>query len=302
MIERRPLGNVLVATDFSPGAKRALERGCRLPMTRGSTLTLLHVLPELRASFHERAERSARALLDAWTQEACRHVAAHVDVCAAIETGEPFVEIDRRAKAERDELIVLGRHGQSRWPAGLGSTAERVLRHGASAALIVADAAIEPYRRPLAAVDEAGSAKLAIELMARIMAPEVRGALAVHALYDDMFSLLSLYDLPQKEIDDFDRSRTAATRQAIELALDRIGATELDFDLRFVSGHPRTAILEAAFAEHADLIAVGTHGRTGLRHLLLGSVAEAVIRGAPIDVLVARANVAGWSELISGCV
>ena len=303
MIERRPLGNVLVATDFSAGAKRALERACRLPMTRGATLTLLHALPELRGAFYERAERAARTMLETWAQEARRLVAADVDVCGAIEPGEPFVEIGRRARAERAELIVLGRHGHRGWPrAALGSTAERVLRQGATAALIVIDAAIQPYRRPLAAVDEEGSAKLAIELMARIMAPEVRGALAVHALYDDMFSLLSTYDLPQKEIDEFGRARTAAARQAIELALDRIGGTELDFDLRFVSGHPRAAILESAAAEQADLIAVGTHGRIGLRHLLLGSVAEAVIRGAPVDVLVARANVAGWSELIDGCV
>jgi nucleotide-binding universal stress UspA family protein len=303
MVARRPLGKVLVATDFSAGAKRALERACRLPLTPRSTLTLLHVIPKLHASFYERAERTARATLEAWAQEARGLVASNVDVRAAIETGEPYVEIARRAAAERAELIAVGRHGHRQWPhAALGSTAERVLREGAMAALVVVDAAIEPYRRPLVAVDEEGSAKAALDLMARIVAPEVRGALAIHALYSDVLSWLSLYDLPPQEIDVFGRARADAARQAIEQALDRIGSTELDFDLRFVTGHPRAAILEAAKAEQADLIAVGTHGRTGLRHFLLGSVAEAVIRGAQVDVLVNRASFAGWAETIGGCV
>jgi nucleotide-binding universal stress UspA family protein len=299
MVDRRPLGNVLVATDFSAGAKRALERACRLPITPGSALTLLHVLPKLHPSFYERAERAARSTLEIWAQEAHGLVAANVDVCAALESGEPFVEISRRATSERAELIVLGRHGHRGWPRdALGGTAERVLRQVATAVLVVVDAPIQPYRRPLVAVDEDGAAKNAIELMARIVAPEVRGALAIHVLYDSQLSLLTQYELPQKEIDDFRRSRTEATRKQIELALDLLGGTEFDFDLRFVTGHPRAAILESAKAEHADLVAVGTHGRSGLRHFILGSVAEAVIRGAQVDVLVARARAEGWGQPI----
>jgi hypothetical protein len=53
-------------------------------------------------------------------------------------------------------------------------------------------------------------------------------------------------------------------------------------------GDPAENILEEAQARSADLIAVGTHGRRGLSHLLLGSVAEEVMRRAPCSVLVAR--------------
>ena len=44
MRERRPLGNVLVATDFSAAGTYAMERAARLPISPGSTLTVLHVL------------------------------------------------------------------------------------------------------------------------------------------------------------------------------------------------------------------------------------------------------------------
>jgi len=290
MVDRRPLGNILVATDFSAGAKRALERACRLPITPGCALTLLHVMPKVSLPFHERAERAVNSSLQAWAQEAQRSVAANVEVRVAIEAGQPFVQIGRRAEVERADLVVLGRHGRRAWPReALGSTADRLLRRGSTAVLVVVDAPLDGYHHPLVAVDEEGSAAAAIALMARI-APEVHGALAIHVLDIDQLVLLSQYELPVPELEKVWRSLADSTRRRIEAALDQIGDTDLDFDLRTVEGDPRRAILELAQAEQADLVAVGTHGRSGFRHLLLGSVAEAVIRGAQIDVLVVRAG------------
>jgi universal stress protein A len=54
---------------------------------------------------------------------------------------------------------------------------------------------------------------------------------------------------------------------------------------RLITGDPSTAIAKLAEEEHADLIVMGTHGRTGLTRLLMGSVAEAVVRRAPCPVL-----------------
>jgi len=56
------------------------------------------------------------------------------------------------------------------------------------------------------------------------------------------------------------------------------------------SGTPAHAILAYAKAAEIDLIVVGTHGRTGLTHLLMGSVAEHVVRSAPCPVLTVRQN------------
>ncbi len=57
---------------------------------------------------------------------------------------------------------------------------------------------------------------------------------------------------------------------------------------RLEYGDPATTILEVAQEISADLIVMGTHGRTGLRHLLMGSVAERVVRKAPCPVLTIR--------------
>jgi universal stress protein A len=55
-----------------------------------------------------------------------------------------------------------------------------------------------------------------------------------------------------------------------------------------VMGDAFWEICQAAEREHADLIVMGSHGRTGLAHVLIGSVAERVVRHAPCPVLVAR--------------
>jgi nucleotide-binding universal stress UspA family protein len=67
-----------------------------------------------------------------------------------------------------------------------------------------------------------------------------------------------------------------------------LAASGIRTTARVVRGDPRTEIVEAARAEHADLIVVGSHGHTGMRRLILGSVAQYVVSHAPCCVLVAK--------------
>lgn len=60
------------------------------------------------------------------------------------------------------------------------------------------------------------------------------------------------------------------------------------WDVSVESGHPADEIVRVAQERDVDLIVMGTHGRTGLAHVLLGSVAEKVVRTAPCSVLVVR--------------
>jgi len=59
----------------------------------------------------------------------------------------------------------------------------------------------------------------------------------------------------------------------------------VEYEHRLISGEPASAIVQLAEDEKADLIVMATHGRTGLTRLLMGSVAEAVVRRAPCPVL-----------------
>lgn len=90
-------------------------------------------------------------------------------------------------------------------------------------------------------------------------------------------------------IEDLERQAWADLAQVLpEAQNDKVALTR-----QVVVGIPYRKIVEVAAAEKADLIVMATHGRTGLGHLLIGSVAERVVRTAPCPVLTIRARPAG---------
>ena len=76
--------------------------------------------------------------------------------------------------------------------------------------------------------------------------------------------------------------------QSMEASLKRLDDVGLQGEPVIVHGAPFQSIIDTAKDKGADLIVMGTHGRTGLTHVLMGSVAEKVIRLAPCPVLVTR--------------
>jgi nucleotide-binding universal stress UspA family protein len=85
--------------------------------------------------------------------------------------------------------------------------------------------------------------------------------------------MIDLVDQAETELHDF------ATRNLKDTVLEQV---------KVAVGRPAEEILRVAREEKVDLIVMGTHGRTGVRHLLLGSVAEAVSRHAPCPVFTVR--------------
>lgn len=96
---------------------------------------------------------------------------------------------------------------------------------------------------------------------------------------DGMFVL----DLPRIEAEMV----AGAEQQLRNLAVAK-ESPAVKVECKAVVGDPFWEICQEAEREHADLIVMGSHGRTGLSHVLLGSVAERVVRHAPCPVLVAR--------------
>jgi len=90
--------------------------------------------------------------------------------------------------------------------------------------------------------------------------------------------------LPYAYIQDLEAEIT----NSMQAYLERVTAAGLEGEIAVVHGVPFQEILETAKTQQVDLIVMGTHGRTGLQHVLLGSVAEKVVRLAPCPVLVVR--------------
>ena len=79
---------------------------------------------------------------------------------------------------------------------------------------------------------------------------------------------------------------------ALQKMLEAVKPTDpaVPCEHRLVTGEPAREVVELAKAEGVDLIVMGTHGRTGLGRLLMGSVAEAVVRRAPCPVFTFKEN------------
>ena len=287
------LRHVLVGTDFSPGASAALSRVAHLPLAPRAEITILHVLPgwlnpavqarqlgEAERRLRQEALRLQRALRAGGRKE--------VRVRTVLGQGEAHAEIVRRSASA--DLVVVGRHGRRSFRDLLvGSTAERAVRHAVVPTLLVARRARSAYRRPVAAVDLSEASRTTLDLAARLIGPAGQLLDVVHAYHPEHEQVLGrVATSAGRRV--YRRECRLEARRAVVGLVHASAAVPLARCLELRRADPRTAILSAARARRADLIALGTHGRTGLAHLLLGSVAEAVMRHATCDVVVSPAR------------
>lgn len=292
--DERGLGRVLVATDFSDGARVALDRAARLPLAVAASIDLLHVLPE---DFDEAVahrvdageERRTEQLRDAAGRALGAAGHEDRDVVVSVVRGKPSVEIARHAQRTRPDLIVVGRHGERRLrDRVIGTTAERVIRNGDVSVLVVSMPAEMGYRQPLVAVDMSDSSRLAMELALRLCGPALERLDVLHVVPPATPTDLSGAGLTR----DVEPHRVARENQARSELVEFLGTVKVTGPSRWniivETGDPRPVILAQAAARGSDLIAMGTKGRTGLAHVLVGSVAEAVLRRSASDILVAR--------------
>ena len=98
----------------------------------------------------------------------------------------------------------------------------------------------------------------------------------------------SVVSLPQHQpIDTVVRTVIADDER---LARQKI-SSKVSYQVEIMMGDPGAEIIQASKRLHTNLIVMATHGRKGLRHLILGSVAEQVIREAPCPVLAVKPKV-----------
>jgi nucleotide-binding universal stress UspA family protein len=235
---------------------------------------------------------ATRNLVDAKARLAEQGIAAETRIA----TGIPSEELLTAARTEQADLIVVGTRGKTGLAhVLLGSTAERVIRAGSCPVLavrtnadrIAGKEAVFPramkVSRIFVPVDFSDCSLDAIEYAA-IWARQTKGAITLfHVLEPVSYGL----DFTLGQSAERQRTKEVMNRRLDHIAgaLTRAGLT---VDHRVYGGYPADSILEHVRASHADLIVMGTHGRRGLSHVLMGSVAEAVLRQAPCPVLTVR--------------
>jgi nucleotide-binding universal stress UspA family protein len=195
------------------------------------------------------------------------------------------------------DLIVMGTHGRG----GvthllLGSVAERVIRTAPCSVLTVRDVPPRNIRRILVPTDFSATADEALGY-ARLLASRFGASLQLLHVLDDPFVSGGL--ATEAYLTEAAVTRSALLQEAVNRLAHRVGPlrrasepekgpgiTRVDAEVLFGKG--AHTIAEYAANHGADLIVIGTHGRTGIAHLILGSIAERLVRTAPCPVLTVK--------------
>ena len=279
-----PLAKVLACTDDSPASQGAGRVALDLAQACGGRVLLLHILeffpyveypqpdalglpPPVAQDFLAWREQAAKEHLENWQQEASEQ---GVELEGLLRVGGPaHAEIVAAGEELQPDLIVMGRRGKSGLERLLvGSVTARVIGHTSRKVMVAPRDTILTLNRLLLASDGSPASQAACQ-EARTIAQRTEAHLtAVTATHGD---------LDPKRAKDLVKHLTAEAHQR-----------NITLNTLTPGGQPDEAIIQVATAKRIDLIIMGSHGRTGLKRLFLGSVAERVIGQAPCPVLVVK--------------
>ena len=293
--------NVLVTTDFSPASLQAIEVALPLIKSFSSDLHLVHVVPPdypfstladlpMVLPEPEIGQRIRRRLHETATKYSVPLRPKNIHALK----GRPFEQICQLARDLNIDMIVTATRGLTGLKhLTLGSTAERVVRYSPCPVLVV-----RPQKR------KSGNGKFAQQRFKKILVPidfsdcskkGLNYAKALASRFGSKVVLLNSialeyyftndeyarYDFP-----DLARSAEKWAREQMRDLVQNTDWDKLNVETSLEIGHAGQQICERAEGSGIDLIVTSTHGRTGFKHVLLGSTAEYVVRHAPCSVLV----------------
>lgn len=288
---------IVAATDFSTRSNRALRQAGLLAQNVGAELDIVHVVDDDRP----------KRMLDMEKREAERILAEQIEAMEELRgvwcqpmvvVGDPFDGILRSTTAIKPELIVMGQHRRQLLRDILvGTTIERVVRAGAFPVLMVNNEAQCRYQRVVVAVD-----------MSETSAQAIIAARSV-GLFEVQPTLLHAFDAPAKGkmmiggaqrsaiAEHVERERQRA-RTALTAFLAAHGLRDEPWPIVLEEGNPNEVISRTVRERQADLLVVGTRGRSKLLNMLIGGVAEECLRSLVVDVLAVppRSEQAGWGQ------
>lgn len=275
------LAHLLAATDLTARSVHPLDRAIQLRTASGCRVTVLHVVEHgLTSSVTERRRAEALSELETWKRALPAPTQAGVSV--EVVTGDPFAAILEATAAQHADVAVIGGPGKrSLKELFTGTTAERVIRLGDRPVLMANRPASGPYRRVLVAMDFSQGAQRALE-WARRIAPEADIRL-VHAWQAPVKG--RAHD--RQETDTANRRLREQEEQQLRAVVQRV-APGLSLPLEILADEPYSALRSGIEAFDADLLAMGTHGRSRLSTAVVGSLAGELLAACPCDMLVTR--------------
>jgi len=277
---------ILVGFDGSLSSKNALRQAIKFARQEKCWIKALAVAPSYEGELELVGVRNMKEALRGPAERLLKEAleiaeAERASIMTGVEEGPPHERIVEVAQTENCDLIVVGRMGRGPLERTLlGSTAARVIGHSGKDVLIVPRNAQLSWESILLSID--GS---------RYSEAASRHAIDFARSYGGRISAVSVVDVTDEfiaeapEILDKLLEKHRAILDGVRKEAEAAGLQVKTF---LKEGDPSTKVLEVAGAEKAGVIFMGSHGRTGLMRLLMGSVTEKVIGYAPCPVIVVR--------------
>lgn len=274
-----PIKTILLATDLSPRADRALERAASLARHWNAKLHLLSVIdvaaPRDDAGTDEvAAEAEAR-------RKAEESLTGHGDAIVHVLVGQAETAIASLAAEVKADLVVTGPSG-STWlrQTLLGGTLKHLMRHAHVPVLLVRTPVNDSYRRVVVSMDLSDASRAPVDV-----ALDLFGRSASVSVFHAFTAPLRLFS---GDIAAYEAGMREGVILEIRDALQAWSAANAE-TLPIIAdyGDPAIQLAELVAKHRIELVVAGTHGRTGLMNLLLGSVVESIVEKVGCDVLIA---------------
>ena len=277
---------ILVAVDSSESGTNALHQAFKLANDEKCWITVTSVVPPYEGEIELVGVQDIRAAL----RKPCDEALAEVEKIAktermlvktVCEEGEVHERIVDLADAENCDVIVMGRRGLRRIARALiGSVTARVIGHTQRDVLVVPLGTVVGWKKIVFATD--GS---------KYSAQAAERAISFAKSYGGELRVISVVDVPTEFYAEAPQAVDDLVRKAKGYVADvkkQAEAAGVKAETFVGEAEADEAITNLAKEQNADMIIIGSHGRTGLRRLLMGSVAEKVIGYAPCPVLVVK--------------
>jgi nucleotide-binding universal stress UspA family protein len=263
----------------------ALNRAVHLARQAGARLTLVHAVDARRSAPRVRAQvNRAYVQLLSMVDRTFGSAAAATDI--VVRAGGPLDVIVKVATEIDADLVVLAAPQRRRLDSVFGTTAERLLRAMQRPVLVVHRRTTFSYRRVSMALDLSNASLPMIQAAARLGMLERAETTLLHATAPPLEGMLKTVGVEEQAIDDYKQGWQEDARVRLQAMLT---AAELDIQRTRIlvrTEPPAAAIQRVIEEERPDLLTIGASRWFLIKRLLIGSVADRVLRIAMCDVLV----------------
>jgi nucleotide-binding universal stress UspA family protein len=287
---------VLIGIDFSETSEAALQWGLAIARAHDAEVALIHALrlpsfvtpyvpipPDIDVELERRA-------IDRLAEIERRVAGGGAKVTTAIRHDDPASALRDAALEGKADLVVVGTRGQSALEhLLLGSVAERVISIVPVPVLAVHPEDFDrhrPLRRVLVPTDFSAEARRSAQVALDLIGARGKGELILAHAYHMPVEYSAYGALATNW--NFAEEASRAAKSELGKWETELSGSGWKVTTEAAEGPPAAVIQRLAKEREVDLIAMGTHGRSGLRELVLGSVARRVVQHAPCPVLTVR--------------